>query len=51
MIYEYGEPQWNIDRGRPKNSEKTPSQCHFVHDKKVVQNKGQKRMSVWRKRK
>jgi hypothetical protein len=27
-------PQWNdIDRGKPKNSEKNPSQCHFVHHK------------------
>jgi hypothetical protein len=32
MIYEYGEPWWNnIDRGRPKNSEKNLSECHFVH--------------------
>jgi hypothetical protein len=23
MIYEYGEPQWNDDRGKPKNLEKT----------------------------
>jgi hypothetical protein len=32
--YEYGEPRWNdIDRGKPKNSEKNLSQCHFVHHK------------------
>jgi hypothetical protein len=31
MIYEYGEPWWNdIDRRKPKNSEKNLSQCHFV---------------------
>jgi hypothetical protein len=29
-----GERPWNyIDRGNPKNSEKTLSQCHFVHHK------------------
>jgi hypothetical protein len=34
MIYGYGEQQWNsIDRGKPKNSEKNLSQCHFVHNK------------------
>jgi hypothetical protein len=32
--YEFGEPRWNyIDRGKPKNSEKNLSQCHFVHHK------------------
>jgi hypothetical protein len=31
---EYGEWRWNdIDRGKPKNSEKNLSQCHFVHNK------------------
>jgi hypothetical protein len=26
--------RWNdIDRGKPKNSEKNLSQCHFVHHK------------------
>jgi hypothetical protein len=30
--YEFGERRWNdIDRGKPKNSEKNLSQCHFVH--------------------
>jgi hypothetical protein len=30
MIYEYGERRWNdIDRGKPKNSEKNLPQCHF----------------------
>jgi hypothetical protein len=34
MIYEYGEWRWNyIYRGKPKNSEKNLSQCHFVHHK------------------
>jgi hypothetical protein len=34
MIYEYEERWWNdIDRGKPKNSEKNLSQCHFVHHK------------------
>jgi hypothetical protein len=41
IIHEYGERRWNdIDRGKPeelgenpKNSEKTLSQCHFVHHK------------------
>jgi hypothetical protein len=28
------EHRWNeIDRGKPKNSGKTLSQCHFVHHK------------------
>jgi hypothetical protein len=28
------EHRWNeIDRGKPKNSEKNLSQCHFVHHK------------------
>jgi hypothetical protein len=25
--------KWYIDRGKPKNSEKNMSQCHFVHHK------------------
>jgi hypothetical protein len=25
--------EWYIDRGKPKNSEKNLSQCHFVHHK------------------
>jgi hypothetical protein len=34
MIYEYGGPWWNdIDRKKPKNSEKKLSQCHFVYHK------------------
>jgi hypothetical protein len=34
IIYEYGEIRWKgIDRGKPKNSERNLSQCHFVHDK------------------
>jgi hypothetical protein len=32
--YEFGERRWNdIDRGKPKNSEKNLSQCHFVNHK------------------
>jgi hypothetical protein len=32
--YEFGERRWNdIDRGKPKNSEKNLSLCHFVHHK------------------
>jgi hypothetical protein len=32
MIYKYGIPRWNnIDRGTPKNSEKTLSHCHCFH--------------------
>jgi hypothetical protein len=32
--YEYGESRWNdSDRGKPNNSEKSVSQCHFVHHK------------------
>jgi hypothetical protein len=32
MIYEYGGPWWNdTDMGKPKNSEKNLSQCHFFH--------------------
>jgi hypothetical protein len=34
MLYGYGERRWNdIDRGKPNNSEKNMSQCHFVHHK------------------
>jgi hypothetical protein len=34
MIYEFGERRWNdIDRGKPKKSEKNLSQCYFVHHK------------------
>jgi hypothetical protein len=33
-LYEFGERRWNnIDRGKPKNSEKNLYQCHFVHHK------------------
>jgi hypothetical protein len=33
-IYDNREPWWNdTDRGRPRNSEKNLSQCHFVHHK------------------
>jgi hypothetical protein len=32
--YEFGDRRWNdTDRGKPKNSEKNLSQCHFVHHK------------------
>jgi hypothetical protein len=31
VLNEYGEPRWNdIDRGKPKNSEKSLSQWHFT---------------------
>jgi hypothetical protein len=41
MIHEYGKPRWNdIDRGKRKNSEKTLSQCHFVHHKSTWTDKG-----------
>jgi hypothetical protein len=34
VIYDYGEPWWNgIDSRKPKNLEKTLSQCHCVHHK------------------
>jgi hypothetical protein len=34
MIHEYGEPQQNnIDRVKPKNSERNLFQCHFFHHK------------------
>jgi hypothetical protein len=34
VMYEHGEPRWNdIDRRKPKNLEKSLSQCHFVHHK------------------
>jgi hypothetical protein len=33
-MYESGEPRWNnINIGKPRNSEKTLPQCHFVHHK------------------
>jgi hypothetical protein len=32
--YEYAEPRWNdADRVKPKKSEKSLSQCHFIHQK------------------
>jgi hypothetical protein len=31
-LCEYGESRWNdTDSGKPKNSEKNLSQCHFAH--------------------
>jgi hypothetical protein len=34
MIYDYGERRWkDIERGKPKNSEKNLFQCHFAHHK------------------
>jgi hypothetical protein len=37
MIYEYGEPRWSdIDRRKPKISEKSLSQLLFVHHKTHV---------------
>jgi hypothetical protein len=34
VICEYGEPQWSdIDRGKPKDSERNFSKCHFFHHK------------------
>jgi hypothetical protein len=34
LIYEYGERLWNnIDREKPKKSEKNLSQCFFAHNK------------------
>jgi hypothetical protein len=33
-LYEFRKRRWNdIDRRKPKNSEKNLSQCHFVHHK------------------
>jgi hypothetical protein len=33
-MIEFGERRWNdIDRGKPRNSEKNLSQCHFAHHK------------------
>jgi hypothetical protein len=43
MIDEYGEPRWNdFDRAKPKNSEKSPFQCHFVHHKSYMDWPGRK---------
>jgi hypothetical protein len=33
MIYECGLWWYDIDRGKPKHSEKNHSQCHFVYHK------------------
>jgi hypothetical protein len=37
ISFEFSEmwsPRWNdIDKGKPKNSEKNLSHCHFVHHK------------------
>jgi hypothetical protein len=41
MIYEYGERRWNdIDRGKPKKSEKNLSQCHFIKHKSHMDWRG-----------
>jgi hypothetical protein len=37
MICEYRERRWNdTDRRKPKNLEKTLSECHFVHHKSLM---------------
>jgi len=41
VIYEYGQPLWNdSDRTELKNSEKNPSQCHFVHTNPILTDLG-----------
>jgi hypothetical protein len=40
-FFQVMEHQWNeIDRGKPKYSEKILSQCHFVHHKSYVDRPG-----------
>jgi hypothetical protein len=40
-IYEYGETWWNdIDRGKPKNSERNLFQCHFFHHESDMTDPG-----------
>jgi hypothetical protein len=40
--YEFGERRWNdIDRGKPKKSEKNLSQCQFVHHKLFSRRKNE----------
>jgi hypothetical protein len=37
VIYDYGEPLWkDINRAKPKNSEKVMFQCNFVHHKSHI---------------
>jgi hypothetical protein len=33
MTHEYAERQWNIDKKKPKKTEKIPSQCNSLHHK------------------
>jgi hypothetical protein len=41
MIYESGEPQWNdTAKETPKNSEKNPPHCYFVHHKSHMDRLG-----------
>jgi hypothetical protein len=41
MMYECGESRWNdIDRGKPKNSEKNLFHCHFVDHKSHMDSSG-----------